>query len=430
MTRFDEVLGETLRHVEAAAFALHLQSATIIRDLQGRVRLVLELQRGHGLADADRQALAQSLDAALGPYWGGQIWQQGKRQDATYRALEAQINSQRQLWAGAPTTRGLTWYKLERTFSKSAWLSDTAQPPWDLDDPVHPALVAFYSFKGGVGRTTALATVAFLLARAGRRVAVLDLDLEAPGLGALLLTGIAPPDMGVVDYLLEVELTGRAPVTLTPDYAVIQNEQSLIGDGPGIVVLPAGRTNAAFLEKIARLDFEKFVTQPHNPLVQLLEQIRATYTPHFILLDVRSGLHDLGGLSLNGLSHLDVLFGLDTVQSWEGLSVVLPLLGARTQRREVLLVHAMVTPARYDPDANERFRRHAFDLFHDFYYRDDEDMPNPMAEDAPYGIPIPYTDDLLNLSDLTGVTTLLTVPQGPYQRLARLIGTYLARETV
>ena len=200
----------------------------------------------------------------------------------------------------------MTWYKLERTFSKSAWLSETAQPPWDLDDPAHPAIVAFYSFKGGVGRTTALAAAAMLLARAGRRVAVVDLDLEAPGLGSLL--------------------------------------RALVGDGPGIVVFPAGQTNAAFLEKIARLDFEKFVAQPHNPLTQLLEQIRAAYTLDFILLDVRSGLHDLGGLSLNGASHLDVLFGLGTVQSWDGLGLVLPLLGGRSQRRAALLVHAMVTP--------------------------------------------------------------------------------------
>jgi hypothetical protein len=430
MTRFDEVLSETVRRVEAAPFATDLAAVTVIRDLRGRVRLVLELHPGRAIPDADRQLLAQNLANALGPYWGGQIWRQGERQDATYRALETQINSQRQLWLAAPTVYGLTWYRLDRTFSKSAWLSHSAQPPWDLNDPANPAIVTFYSFKGGVGRTTALAAVALLLARAGRRVIVVDLDLEAPGLGTLLLTGIAPPDLGVVDYLLEVELTGRAPANLAPDYVVIQTDRTLIGEGQGIIVLPAGRIDAAFLEKIARLDFEKLVTQHDSPVVTLLEQLRTTYTPDFILLDVRSGLHDLGGFSLNGLSHLDLLFGLDTTQSWDGLNIVLPLLGARAQRREVALVHTMVTPTRYDPDANQRFRRRAFDLFRDAYYRDDEDMPDLATEDAPYRIPIPYQDQLLNLSDLTGVADALTASQGPYQRLARLIGTYLARETV
>ena len=42
--------------------------------------------------------------------------------------------------------------------------------------------VTFYSFKGGVGRTLALMNVAAELAKTGNNVAVLDFDLEAPGL--------------------------------------------------------------------------------------------------------------------------------------------------------------------------------------------------------------------------------------------------------
>src|SRR5690348_4558156 len=43
-------------------------------------------------------------------------------------------------------------------------------------------VVTFYSFKGGVGRTMALANVAFLAAHNGNKVLVMDWDLEAPGL--------------------------------------------------------------------------------------------------------------------------------------------------------------------------------------------------------------------------------------------------------
>ena len=63
MIRFDDVLDETVRCVEAAPLASRLQEATIIRDLRGRVRLVLKAQPK--LGKADRQALAQSLAAAL-----------------------------------------------------------------------------------------------------------------------------------------------------------------------------------------------------------------------------------------------------------------------------------------------------------------------------------------------------------------------------
>jgi cellulose biosynthesis protein BcsQ len=40
----------------------------------------------------------------------------------------------------------------------------------------------FYSYKGGSGRTVAAANVAVALAKLGRRVAIIDLDFEAPGL--------------------------------------------------------------------------------------------------------------------------------------------------------------------------------------------------------------------------------------------------------
>ena len=42
--------------------------------------------------------------------------------------------------------------------------------------------VTFYSYKGGTGRTLLVANTALFLASAGSRVAVMDLDLEAPGL--------------------------------------------------------------------------------------------------------------------------------------------------------------------------------------------------------------------------------------------------------
>ena len=43
-------------------------------------------------------------------------------------------------------------------------------------------IITFYSFKGGAGRTMAVANIAWLLAAAGRRVLAVDWDLESPGL--------------------------------------------------------------------------------------------------------------------------------------------------------------------------------------------------------------------------------------------------------
>lgn len=64
----------------------------------------------------------------------------------------------------------------------------------------------FYSYKGGVGRTLAMCNVAYILARAGRRVVIVDLDLEAPGVGLSRATGYREgeaPTRGVSDFLLK-----------------------------------------------------------------------------------------------------------------------------------------------------------------------------------------------------------------------------------
>lgn len=43
-------------------------------------------------------------------------------------------------------------------------------------------IITFYSYKGGTGRSMAMANVAWLLAFQGKRVLTIDWDLEAPGL--------------------------------------------------------------------------------------------------------------------------------------------------------------------------------------------------------------------------------------------------------
>jgi len=42
-------------------------------------------------------------------------------------------------------------------------------------------IITFYSYKGGTGRSMALANIAWILASNGKRVLIIDWDLEAPG---------------------------------------------------------------------------------------------------------------------------------------------------------------------------------------------------------------------------------------------------------
>jgi|ERR1017187_1707582 cellulose biosynthesis protein BcsQ len=70
-------------------------------------------------------------------------------------------------------------------------------------------IYTFYSFKGGVGRSMALANVAEVFVRRGLRVLVVDFDLEAPGIeryyaepGAEFKLDDALDHPGLIDLLI------------------------------------------------------------------------------------------------------------------------------------------------------------------------------------------------------------------------------------
>ena len=82
-------------------------------------------------------------------------------------------------------------------YMKDLGIFDDAIKAFETDD------IVFFSIKGGVGRSTALAATAWSLAQEGKRVLVLDLDLESPGLSSALLPSERQPMYGIIDWLIE-----------------------------------------------------------------------------------------------------------------------------------------------------------------------------------------------------------------------------------
>src|SRR5260370_1101090 len=82
-----------------------------------------------------------------------------------------------------------------------------------------PKIVTFYSYKGGTGRSMALANVAWILASQGKRVLVLDWDLEAPGVHRYFYPFLVDQDLvsseGVIDFVIKF-----ATAAATPDFRI------------------------------------------------------------------------------------------------------------------------------------------------------------------------------------------------------------------
>src|SRR5689334_5992423 len=102
--------------------------------------------------------------------------------------------------------------------------------------------ITFYSYKGGVGRTLALANVARYLASFGQKVFALDLDLEAPGLHYKLASPVQQRELrgGVVDVLHAV--VTRAPREGAPESldAYVVRIEHMTDTGGSIHLMPAG----------------------------------------------------------------------------------------------------------------------------------------------------------------------------------------------
>src|SRR5262249_14457000 len=147
-----------------------------------------------------------------------------------------------------------------------------------------PPIVAFYSFKGGVGRTTALANVGYLLAQQGFKVFLWDFDLDAPNLHSLMrvMAGGAAgePQVGFADYLVHWEESGEEAEALEPYlWSFPVGEQ-----GGRVDFFGAGFNGPEYVTKLARIHWEDFYRRGGLEMLQHLLERVAAREPAIVLL--------------------------------------------------------------------------------------------------------------------------------------------------
>lgn len=412
---FDDVLPTLLRLCETWEHFGAIETLAVVRDLRGRIRLAVQPRSE---AVLDMESLRALLTNELGDWFTGDLLST-RTGNEPVRNIARRVIAVSPAWDDAryPDVSGgkveVTpgrWKRLERRVGKQPWLEGEATPPWPLTE-ADPTVVTFYSFKGGVGRTTTLAACALLAAQAGEAVVIVDLDLEAPGVASLF--GIDDTSRGVLDVLVDhlavdaVDLEGavQAPRGLPAEY------------GDLIHVVPAGRLDRRYLEKLARLDFTgstvdlTATTSPvRDALKAMLDRLRIEHRPKWIFLDARAGLHDLAGLSLHGLAHVDVIFSRANAQGLAGLDLVLDAL-SRAQRggsAHTVLVHALAPvalPEAVAEQARMSERTHAMFVRHKLFPKG---IPAQTAVDADHWPWTLHRDEKIERNDLGAVVPQLT----------------------
>jgi cellulose biosynthesis protein BcsQ len=214
-----------------------------------------------------------------------------------------------------------TWQDL------AVWAANPQDRNSSLQQKPHiPKTVTFYSFKGGVGRTTALAHVAWILAMRGRKVVAIDLDLEAPGLSTALKLNPEPP-YGIVDYFYE---KSYLPVGVEPNISISQIFGEVkVPDAPGrLFVVPAGVLNLDYISKVDDLRATTIVDSGETLWSIFSREINEQLNPDVILIDSRTGINQWGALSLLEAADKAIIFLFPNDQNQQGIDLVLKSLNS------------------------------------------------------------------------------------------------------
>jgi MinD-like ATPase involved in chromosome partitioning or flagellar assembly len=396
MVTFDTAITVAKQTIKNWSEYAGLSEVTIIRDVFGKLSFWFS-----GTGNLDQSGLKAALHQQLGSYDAQRIFWAGRACNDLTKELLQEVKTRRH---PDGSDGGCAWYLLERTIAKKAWLSYNGQvaPIWPYEDAVsgrQPKIVTFYSFKGGMGRTTALAATALLLAQHGRHVLAIDTDIEAPGLATLFFDE-NKIQRGTVDFYLELSASGRGTIDMAPYLKQVDDPKLTEGMTGSIYIIPAGNVDEHYVQKLGRIDYQDIVeTGMSNHLSCLIENAvnfihNGGYPLEYILLDARAGFHDMGGVVTAHLPHGAVLFGKNNTQSWNGLRQVIQAL-AYTQR-DPLPAAIVASMSGNSEGQRQAFKSQAYTLCCENYYLAfEDDFPGIDAEDVAHTpIYIPYASEL------------------------------------
>lgn len=187
--------------------------------------------------------------------------------------------------------------------------------------------ITFYSYKGGVGRTLALSNIATRLAEFGKAVCMIDFDLEAPGIPYKFKKQLKSMEFetGLVDYLQHYVKYRQAPPNVKDFITTVQEEN---GKEKEITLLPAGNIYSKdYWVKLSSIGWDKFFYEKDSTGVEfffdLKEKIKQEIQPDYLLIDSRTGITEIAGITLSLLADEVVLLSVNNEENLEGTEQVL-----------------------------------------------------------------------------------------------------------
>lgn len=193
-------------------------------------------------------------------------------------------------------------------------------------------LVAFHSFKGGVGRTLHAVALADLLASQGQHVLLVDADLEAPGITWMYEAQGGRRDIAYEDVLALLHSAKRGDPTQAVKIAAAYLPNQRVSRYPGtgrVTVLPASRRARLGPPRIGPADL---LTEDRSPyfLSESLAALAVAAEADTVVLDLRAGASELAAPILLDPRVMRVFVTTISSQSLQGTEIMIRQLGKQS----------------------------------------------------------------------------------------------------
>lgn len=184
----------------------------------------------------------------------------------------------------------------------------------------HCKVISFYSYKGGVGRTIALMQTANLLALKGKKIALIDFDIEAPSFNEIFSDSIQS-DKGLMNYLYS-KLYNLDKIEVSS----IVSKLPLNAPGD-VYIVPAGSINKKYVKMLEALK-EKRISE-NKYIEELIDELYKNYDIDYVLIDSRTGINNWGALSIGEIADEVMLFAYPNEENVKGINLILDMIRDR-----------------------------------------------------------------------------------------------------
>jgi len=190
-------------------------------------------------------------------------------------------------------------------------------------------IVSVHSFRGGTGKSNTTANLAAILAGTGKRVGVIDTDIQSPGIHVLFGLDDEKMDKSLNDYLWGKCAIEEAAYDVSPTLTIDSGEVAVMS---GVMYLIPSSLKAGEIAKVLREGYD--VNMLNDGFRELVRKLKLDY----LFIDTHPGLNEETLLSITISDTLIVIMRPDA-QDYQGTAVTVEIARKLEVPRLMLVVN-------------------------------------------------------------------------------------------